>query len=388
MPWKETIVMDLKISMLSDWLSGSYSKTMLADKYHLSRPTVNKWLSRYQLHGINGLVEQSRKPILSPNQTPDHIVDLIIESKISHAHWGPKKINDLFKRQHPELSCPSDSTTGNILKRAGLVKPRARPKQGVSPFHDQLTQSTKPCQVWNIDFKGHATLGNDMPCYPFTVTDDFTRYILDIKALKNTSHNPVKHCFERLFHTFGLPECIKSDNGSPFASTAIAGLSHLSVWFIKLGITPERIQKGKPTQNGKHERMHRTLKAETMDPMCHSMTEQQAAFDRFRLQFNQERSHEGIHRQTPASVFKPSTILYTGKEPEVHYDLSMTVRRVRCNGEFRWQGHLIYLSRLLAKQQIALRQTHDSTWQIFFGFMLIGYLNEQTMKVERIKKGK
>lgn len=388
MPWNETCVMNLKISMLSDWISGKFTKTMLASKYNVSRPTVDKWLSRVSQQGVIGLYEQSRKPHNNPNQTPEAISELIVKTKGKYLHWGPKKINDHLKNKHPDINWPADSTTGNILKKAGLVKPRSRPKGQVSPFPEHLTESTKPCQIWNVDFKGNARLGNGEQCYPLTISDDFCRYLLEIRGLSSTSHENVKDSFEKLFYEFGLPEGIKSDNGVPFASTAIGGLSQLSKWFVRLGIRPERIEKGKPTQNGRHERMHRTLKNETMKPTKHSFAAQQETFERFRYEYNEERSHEGIGRKTPSSLFKPSSIVYHGQLPEVNYSQDKTVRSVRCNGEIKWKGNLIYLGGVLAKERVGLVQQNESTWNIYYSFLHIGNLNEKTMKVERIKQGR
>lgn len=385
MAWNETCVMDLKISLISDWLSGRFTKTMLASKYTITRPTVDKWINRYCELGINGLRDKSRRPKSSPNETPPHLVDKIVQTKREFPQWGPKKINDFLKLKEPAVRWPADSTTGQILKRAGLVKPR-RIKRKVSPFPTHLTQSTKPSQVWNIDFKGQARLGNGQLCYPLTVTDDFSRYLLAIDASGTTSHDVVRACLERLFAEYGLPEVIKSDNGVPFASQAIGGLSRLSKWLIKLGIVPERIDKGKPTQNSRHERMHRTLKQETMKRMAYGFLKQQEVFDRFRYEFNELRSHEGLNRQRPSDVFKPSRVCFSPDNERVDYDLDMVVRSVKHNGEIKWKGQTIYLGEILAKEKVGLKNVDNERLAIYFSFMHIGYLNEKDMVIERIKK--
>lgn len=384
MAWNETCVMDLKVSLVSDWLSGCYTKTMLANKYGISRPTVNKWLGRYDEDSAEGLYDQSRRPHSCPHQTPDEVIEELIKLKQGFPYWGPKKINDLLKLQKPWLKCPADSTTGQILKKAGLVKAKKRSRK-ISVYPSKLTKSERSCEVWNIDFKGQAKLGNGHWCYPLTITDDFSRFLLCLEAQKSTKAKPVKENLERLFTDYGLPNVIKSDNGTPFASRAVGGLSNLSIWLIKLGITPERIEKGKPTQNGRHERMHRTLKMEAMKPMKYSFLAQQQAFNRFKEEYNCLRSHEGLDRKRPVESFKKSNREYKPKQLEVNYDLDMEIRSVRCNGEIKWKGNLLYCGEILAKEKVGLKEVHDGVYEIYFSFMHIGYLNERYMQINRIK---
>lgn len=387
MPWNENCVMDLKVSLIADWLSGELTKMMLSQKYNMSRPTVDKWLHRYAASGIEGLHEHSRRPTHSPNATPEWMQTRLIEVKRTHRYWGPKKVNDYLVATEPETPWPADSTTGLILKRAGLVTPKKR-RRCTSVYPEHLTPSERPSQVWNVDFKGEAKLGNGRRCYPLTLSDDFSRYLLCCQGLDSTAGAPVRTCFEQVFTDYGVPEVIKSDNGTPFASTAIGGLSALSKWFIQLGIVPERIDKGKPTQNGRHERLHRTLKAQAMSPPRFSMKTQQAAFDRFRYEYNEQRSHEALNRQAPGTVFQPSPVAYQATPPPIDYSLDRVVRKVRHNGEIKWKGRLIYVGQVLAKEPIGLKAVDNERWAIYYSFLPIGFLNEKTMKVEPIKTRK
>ncbi|MEI8611764.1 DDE-type integrase/transposase/recombinase [Enterovibrio norvegicus] len=384
MPWKETCKADKKVSLVGDWLSGNYTKTMLSRRYGVSRPTVDKWLNRYIDLGVDGLVERSRRPLTCSHQTDPKVIEAILNVKQEHVHWGPKKINDRLASLYPEQRWPADSTTGAILKNAGLVKPRKH-KPRVSPYPHPLTSSTYSCDVWNIDFKGDKALGNGKRCYPLTVTDDFSRYLLACEGLESTALASTQVVLEKLFEEHGLPNVIKSDNGTPFASRSIGGLSRLSIWLIKLGIVPERIDKGCPTQNARHERMHRVLKAETMSPMSHSFKAQQKRFDEFRFNYNELRSHEGLNRKTPKSVYRQSPVRYSDRELRIFYADDTEIRSVKHSGEIKWKGKYVYVGQLLACEKIALKRCGEKRWELYFGFFLLGYLNEDKMVVERIK---
>ena len=384
MPWKETCAMKQRIDLIEDWLSQRWNKTELAIKYGVSRPTVNKWINRFKVHGYSGLEEHSRRPKTSPNQTPSWKEELIIEAKKDFLNWGPKKVRDYLIRTNPEQNWPVDSTVGAILKRNGLVKPKRR-KGRVSVYPKHLTNSEYPCHVWNIDFKGDRKLGSGQRCYPLTISDDFTRYLLCCKGLESTSKRPVKECLEMAFYEYGIPEVIKSDNGVPFASKSIGGLSKLAVWLIQLGVTPERIDKGKPTQNSRHERLHKTLQQETMDSMKYSMGAQQAEFDKFKYEYNELRSHESLNRQPPACVFKNSQVEYLGKVNPIEYDVGSYIRKVKPSGEIKWKGQDIYLGQVLSGEHVGLKPTENDRYEIYYSFLHIGYLNDRIGKIESIK---
>ncbi len=383
MPWQETCVMTLREELIRRWLDG-VSKSELSRAFEVSRPTVDKWIHRYHAEGLSGLADRSRRPHHSPAAIADDIKYQLVALKCRYRQFGPKKIVDRFKVLYPHLHCPADSTVGDILLAAGLVKPRKRAHK--TPYYpDHLTRSVHGGEVWNADFKGDVRLKDKKRCYPLTVSDDYSRYLLCCHALSSTQCSGVQPQFERLFEDHGLPEAIKTDNGVPFASTAIGGLSQLSKWFIRLGIRAERIEKGKPTQNGRHERMHKTLKAAAMTPPEPSMYAQQLAFERFRQEYNHERSHESLDRQTPAQVYQPSKRAYSKRLKPVEYDATMTVRQVRHNGEIKFKGHYCYVSGVLAKEPLGLVETRTGYWDIYYSFQKIAVLNEKHMKVEPLK---
>lgn len=384
MPWKETCVMNEKVNLIEDWLSGRWRKSQLANKYRVSRPTIDKWINRFKQFGYSGLEELSRRPENSPNETPLWQQQLIVETKRRFQHWGPKKVRDYLGAQYPDESWPADSTCGSILQRYGWVKPRTRRKR-VSVYPSHLTESKYPGHVWNVDFKGDVRLGNRERCYPFTLSDDFSRYLLCCNGVSSTAREPVKQLLKRAFCEFGQPEVIKSDNGVPFASRSLGGLSRLSIWLIKHGIVPERIDKGKPTQNGRHERMHRTLKEEAMSPPKSNMAAQQRAFDKFRYEYNELRAHESLERKPPATVFTSSKVNYQEREQRIEYDFDKDVRKVRTTGEIKWKGHLIYLSELLRGEPVGIKDVGTGFYEIYYSFLHIGYLNEKQMRIEKIK---
>ena len=284
----------------------------------------------------------------------------------------------------PEHHWPADSTVGEILKRAGWVKPRRRVRR-VSVYPEHLTQSENACHVWNIDFKGDVELGNGERCYPLTLSDDFSRYLLCCQGLESTARLPVKSLLEGAFREFGQPGVVKSDNGVPFAARTIGGLSQLSIWLVQHGIVPERIDKGKPTQNGRHERLHKTLKEAVMKPPRQSMKAQQKSFDKFRYEYNELRTHESLERQTPSKVFKVSKVDYCEVPPPIDYDVDKSVRKVLPSGEIKWKNHAIYIGQILAGEYIGLKETKTDKLEIYYSFLHIGHLNEKVMKVERIK---
>lgn len=381
MPWKATCVMDEKVRFISDWLSDSYTMSDLCDGYGISRPTGYKWVARYQQSGLDGLKEHSRRPHGHPMSVPEAIKEQIIEAKLSHQSWGPKKVMDYLRRREPARYWPADSTAGEILKRVGLVKRRRR-RRRVSAYGEPFAACDRSNRVWSADFKGQFRLGNGVWCYPLTITDNYSRYLFQCRALSGPTQAGVWPWFEWVFREYGLPEAIRTDNGVPFASLALGGISPLSKWWIKLGIKPERIEPGKPAQNGRHERMHRSLKAETAMPPKGSMQAQQQAFDGFVQEYNAERSHEALERRVPAEVYRASERKYPAILKPLDYDSSYHVRSVRQNGEMKWGGQLIYVSQVLAKERIALKQIDDQRWQVYFSFYLLGTFDQRLGKIE------
>ena len=380
MPWKETRVMDQKITMISNWLSGEYSITELSRIHEVSRKTLYKWIGRYEADQDSGLQEWSRRPLTMPRATPAELVAEILASKIQHEHWGSRKLLAWLKHHQPEKRWPAASTTSEILKRHGLVHGR-RKRHHIPPYSEPFLKCNQPNEVWCADFKGQFRLGSGFWCYPLTLTDSYSRYFLGCWGLAHPAYLLTRSCFELAFRQYGLPSAIRTDNGVPFASVGLGGLSSLAVWFVKLGIRPERIDKGHPEQNGRHERMHRTLKAEAISPPRKSLSEQQRAFDRFRVAYNNDRPHEALGQKAPASMYRTSAREYPAKLSEVEYPQAYKVRQVKKNGDFKWQGKELYLSGALAGEQVGLKEIDDGIWKIYFSFYPAGILDERTFRI-------
>lgn len=375
MPWKETCAMDQKIEMIGDYLSGEYSPTQLSEMYQVRRKTIHKWIRRYEVEGQSGLEERTRAPGSHPNATPLETTREIVSIKLRHQKWGPKKVIAWLEGHCPEGRWPAVSTAGEILKREGLVQSR-RKRRRTPPYTDPFIKCTRPNKVWSADFKGQFKTGDGKYCYPLTITDSNSRYLLCCQGLSRPTLEQSRPWFERVFKEYGLPRAIKTDNGVPFASVGLGGLSRLSVWFLKLGIRPERIEPGHPEQNGRHERMHRTLKESTVNPPRGDIEEQQEAFGEFQYEYNFERPHEALGQKTPASFYLPSLRPYPVEIPEVKYAHNVVVRQVRHNGEIKWKGKLIYVSEALAGEPVALKQKRENLWEIRFSFYPLGLLNE------------
>lgn len=380
MPWKETCVMDERVRFIGDWLSGDFTKGLLCAAYGISRPTGDKWISRYEQEGLEGLKERSCAPHRHPNVTPAWQLQRIVELRSARPWFGPKKIIDYLKRTEPELRWPADSTAGDILKRAGLVKARRR-RRSIAPDTQPFHQCDRANQVWSADFKGQFRMGDGRWCYPLTVTDNYSRYLLVCRGLPQTRGALARPWFERVFREWGLPTALRTDNGAPFASRALGGLSALSKWWIRLGIKPERIEPGKPNQNGRHERMHRSLKAATQRPAKHSLSAQQRVFNRFVHEYNEERSHEALGRNVPAQFHEHSPKAYPSRLEPIEYPRDFTIRSVRHSGEIKWKGQFIYVSEVLAKERIGLYPIDNGRWNVYFSFYKLGTFDERIQKI-------
>lgn len=384
MPWKETCAMDQKVQMIGDWLKEEFSITELSELYKVSRPTIYKWIARYEEHGLDGLAELSREALRHPNATPSAIAEKIVEMKSMHQRFGPKKIIARLRMQHPDLCWPAVSTAGDILKKQGLVQPRKK-KRRVPPYTEPFLGCNKPNAVWSADFKGQFNTGDGRLCYPLTITDNYSRYLLQCRGLSQPTHEQTQPWFEWTFREYGLPHAIRTDNGAPFASVALGGLSRLSIWFIKLGIMPERIDSGHPEQNPRHERMHRTLKEAVAIPPRFNIYEQQQAFQNFIHEFNYERPHESLDQKLPSSVYYLSDRPYPLRIPLVEYDDDVVVKKIRHGGEMYWKGKFIYISQALAGEPVALKQIDDYLWEMRFSFFSLGIFDELTGKVSPLK---
>ena len=376
MPWLETEPMKERMRFIVELESGLYSMTELCGRYRISRKTGYKWAARYCWEGVEGLRDRSRAPKRCPQQTPEPLVEALLALRRKHPRWGPRKLLAYLKKRQPRKAWPARSTAGDILRRHGLVTPRRRQRRIRAPRAAPL-EPQAPNDLWSVDFKGQFRLGTRELCYPLTMADGLSRYLLWCRGLPSTAGAGVEPVMERAFRDYGMPLAILSDNGSPFASTALGRLSRLSLWWIKLGIQPLQIAPGHPEQNGRHERMHRTLKEETARPPKATWRAQQRAFGCFRREYNDERPHEALEDRTPAELYGPSCRAYPRHVPEVEYPGHYEVRRVRRKGEIKWQGQLLFVSVVLAGEPVGLEETDDGIWSLHFGPLLLARFDER-----------
>jgi transposase InsO family protein len=365
--------------------SRSESFASVCRRFGVSRRIGYKWVERYEAGGVDGLKDQPRAPHRCPHRTPDEVRDQLIELRKEFPHWGPKKLRDVLLTRHPELRLPAPSAIGALLKSAGLIRPRRR-RVHTPPSLIPLEPGERPNDLWCVDFKGHFALGDRTRCYPLTITDHVTRYLLKCESLAQPRESPVRVHFERAFREFGLPLRIRSDNGPPFASKAVGGLSALSVWWIKLGILPERIEPGKPQQNGRHERMHRTLKAEATTPPQPTMAEQQRTFDRFRGLYNDLRPHEALGQKTPASRYEPSSRVMPDRLRSPEYPETMKVRRIDRTGCLCFGGKPFSFASVLAGEPVGLELVEEDTWEVFYGPILLAELHLRARRDVQVRR--
>jgi putative transposase len=362
-----------RMQLVSLFGTGSYTVSELALRFDVSRKTAHKWLGRYAEHGVVGLDERSRAPKSHPNATLEPVVEAVLAAKKAHPTWGPAKL--LPGSQHSaEIAeaWPTASTRGKILAVHGLVKQR-RKRRHVVPWSEPFLEADSPNAVWCADFKGHFCTADGTRCDPLTITDAYSRMLLCCHIVPKADYAHVLPVFEKVFRTYGLPLAIRTDNGPPFASVGAGGLSRLSAWWVKLGILPERIEPGHPEQNGRHERMHRTLKQSTLNPPAATPEEQQRRFDDFCLTFNLVRPHEALGQVPPASLYTKSHRSYPKRVGGLVYPLSAELRRVRSNGEVKWHGGLVYVSEALVGEQVGITQCKGG-WLASFGPIDLGLL--------------
>lgn len=309
------------------------------------------------------------------------MTEAILELRRRHPSWGPKKLLTILRRRHPRVPWPATSTVGDLLSRHGLIE---RKRRRTYPGHPgKPTQSMDaPNDIWCIDFKGEFKTGDGQYCYPLTVTDGYSRFILGCQGLRSTAHGGAQPALQRMFQAYGLPTILRSDNGVPFATTAIGRLSRLSIWWIRLGIDPELIEPGHPEQNGRHERMHKTLKQETTRPPATALRGQQRRFDRFRTECNEERPHEALDHATPASRYQPSLRSFPVRLPPIEYPAHFETRLMSRNGGFRWASTRVPLSHLLEGQYIGLEEVDDGIWGVYYSTVRLGQMDERLLKVE------
>jgi len=372
MPWKETCVINERTIMLSEYLSGDYSIAELARRRGISRKTAHKWIGRYGADPGGGLADRSRAPQHHPHALSEAMEQLILTWKARRPRWGAPKIHSKLWR---EPDCPAESTVSNVLRRHGLSRRQRRPKRA-TPNAGPLVQAGGANEVWCVDFKGWFRLGNGGRCDPLTLSDAWSRYLLCCQAISGTTGwLTVQPLLTEVFREYGLPQRIRSDNGAPFASLGLGGLSPLAVWWLQLGIGLERIQPGHPEQNGRHERMHRTLKEAVS--IQTTLRQQQVALDEFRRDYNEDRPHEALGQQPPASVYVSSAREYPERLPVAEYPAAWIKRSVRSNGEIKWNGELVYLSQSLTGHWVGLEPVAEDLWQIHFMHQPLGWLDER-----------
>jgi transposase InsO family protein len=351
------------------------SRTALCQVFGISRQTGYKWVRRFErTKKWTALEERSRRPRVSPSATPMKLVKLILSQRRQFPTWGPVPIRKRLQTHWPRLPWPAASTIGAILKRHGMVAERRR-RYRVQPRSRPFSACREPNDVWCVDFKGQFRTGDGRLCYPLTVMDASSRYLLACVAFQAPTLENVRQAFVELFRTHGLPKSLRSDNGEPFASVSAAGgLTQLSVWWTKLGIRLERIDPGKPQQNGRHERMHLTLKIETCSPPRYSLGRQQRAFDRFRRIYNHERPHQALDLATPASLYVPSPRPLPEELAPLHYPFS-DCHRVRADGTIRWRKRKLFISSTLAGELIGLNTLDSRYVQVAFASLLLGLID-------------
>lgn len=380
MPWKENNTMDLRVRLIHEYGDGE-SVTALADIYGVSRKTIYKWLERHQSEGLPGLADRSHAAHEVAGKLSEEMVTHIIAAR-QRWHWGPRKLRVKLIAAHPALTIPAASTIGDVLKRAGLTHPRRR-RSRATPSPLPFAAMDAANQTWCADFKGWFLTGDGQRCDPLTISDGYSRFLLRCHITPKADGEHVAGVFEAAFREYGLPRVIHTDNGPPFASVAPGGLSRLSMSWIKLGIVPERSRPASPQDNGRHERMHSTLKQSTLRPPARDARRQQQAFDRFRQEYNHDRPHEALADQTPASCFEPSPRSMPRRVPELDYDDNTEVRRVSQQGSVRWRGERTFISEVFAYERLGLRALDERTVEVLYGPVTVGYLDSYRHEFHR-----
>lgn len=362
-----------RVQMVILYETGRYTVTELAYHFRVSRKTAHKWLGRFADEGISGLDERSRAPHRHPKSTPAEVVLAVVRAKQAHPTWGPAKLTPC-PDEAPEVikAWPAVSTRGRILGLHGLVT-RRRHRRRASPWFHPFLGADRPNNVWCADFKGWIRTGDGTRCDPLTISDACSRMFLCCEILTKPDYTHVRPVFERVFREYGLPLAIRTDNGPPFASVSVGGLSLLSVWWIKLGIMPERIKPGHPEQNGRHERLHRTLKQEVMNPPASTPQAQQERCNSFCSLYNTRRPHEALGQVPPSNLYVPSPRPYPEHLRDIEYPPLTEVRRVRSNGQIKWRGELVFVSEALVGELVGVTEDKDG-WLVSFGTIALGLL--------------
>ena len=384
MPWKETDAVKQRVKFLLEWEARWYAGdgrtnfAALCREFGVSRQVGYDLVARYRKarRDVSVAAERSRRPHTSPTKVALELEDFIVSARKQHPTWGPKKLRAWILHHHPELPLPAPSTFGDILRRRGMTQGQLRKPRSKETARQPFASVTGPNATWCVDFKGHFATGDGRRCYPLTIIDAHSRFLIRCEGVPDPDGSAVMRIFDSAFQEFGLPAAIRSDNGPPFASVGAGGLTMLSVWWIQLGIQVERITPGKPQENGRQERFHRTLKAETARPPRADLRCQQRAFDAFRGEYNNERPHEALGQKTPSTAFAHSPRRYPRSLKR--FDVAPWNRRAPLDklGRISWDGKLIFISTALALEDVELRYDGDEAWDVVFGALSIGVLTE------------
>ena len=384
MTWKVKTKMEQKVEFIHEWLTGKYTITELCRSFGISRPTAYKLIARYESKGISGLIELKKAPINHPNRTNQKVEQSILELKDKHKLWGAKKIRILLFKHHPEELIPSVVTVHNILSKNGLVTPQKRTRR-VKPVYPIF--DPKHCnEVWSADYKGKFLMGNKIYCHPLTIADSKSRFLFTAKGHYKETLESAKQEFTRVFRNYGIPKQIHTDNGGPFGSVAaIQRFTRLSYWFIDLGITHVFSDPAHPEQNGRHERMHRDLKAACAKPSAYDLKAQQRSLNRFVKEYNHIRPHEALKMKTPAESHDFSNRPYPEKITNYDYPSTMKVMKVCMNGSMRWKSYYwVYLTASLKGKYVGAEEQGNGIWHVFYRDVFLGYFNESNIRDKQV----
>lgn len=374
MPWQERSALEERKEFIAEWLRQEESFAEICRRYGVSRQTGYKWWGRWEAEGAAGLEERSRAPLNNPRAMSERVRESLLELRQAHPRWGARKLRKCLEEWCPGEVWPAASSIAELLRREGLAQPR-KLRRRTPGYSEPLGHAQASNQLWSADYKGWFLCGNGERCDPLTVSDAYSRYLLGCQAVAKTDEAHARAVLERLFREVGLPEAIRTDNGPPFASPAPGGLSRLSMWWVRLEIRHERIQAGHPEQNGRHERMHLTLKQETASPPEANLPRQQEAFLRFQREYNQERPHQALEYRTPASVYVPSPRPYPSRLAELEYAPQLQVRRISHNGYFSWKHEAVFVSEVLRGEEVGFLETDDGLFEVYYGPLLLGWFD-------------
>lgn len=380
MPWLTSDPVDQRMKFIAAHAEKEFTHAELCLRFGITRQTGYKWLARYVDGGVESLKDRSHAPGHCPHRIHPDVERLILDAREAHPTWGPRKLLPWLSRRTSGLELPAPSTVGDLLRRQGLTQPKKRRRRWRHPGEPAF-RAEGPNALWCADFKGQFRMRDGTLCFPLTATDAYSRYLLCCHALPSVRQDGVIPRFQRLFQEYGLPAAIRTDNGAPFATQAVAGLSRLNVWWIKLGIAHQRIEPGCPEQNGRHERMHRTLKAEATRPAKYEMSAQQHHFDHFQNEYNHERPHEALAQETPASHYVPSPRPMPERLAPPEYPRHYLLRKVCNAGTFRFKKTQPFLSNALKQEWVGMEETADGIWSVYFYDVLLCRWDERNLRL-------